>query len=74
MTPPRLLITIMVSTHPASCNNDVFRVRWGVLLDGGIWQLREVKARKAANKAAKGNAQAMKAKPTASKQKSGNAM
>lgn len=33
---------------------------------------REVKARKAANKAAKGNSSAMKAKPTASKQKGGN--
>lgn len=33
---------------------------------------REVKARKAANKAAKGSATAMKAKPSASKQKGGN--
>lgn len=39
------------------------------------YELREVKARKAAKKAAaKGNAVALKAKPMASKQKGGNVM
>lgn len=38
------------------------------------YELREVKARKAAKKAAKGNVVAMKAKPMASKQKGGSVM
>lgn len=50
-----------------------------MLLDPNVdvcWHLwrREVKARKAANKAAKGTSVAQKAKPMASKQKGGNVM
>lgn len=54
------------------CSFIVLRVRVYCFLEFDTW--REVKARKAANKAAKGSAQALKAKPTASKQKGGSSM